>query len=80
MTGVRIGLILQALGAVVTALAISFTSGWKLTLVTLSFTPLLLLMGRMQGRKQGKIGQAKNKGSFTEQGGQAGAQKRDRER
>jgi hypothetical protein len=27
-------------------------------------------MGMMQGKKQGKVGQSKDKDSFTEQGGQ----------
>ena len=70
MTGVRIGIILQALSAVVTALAIAFPAGWKLSLVVLCFVPLMMFTGLLQGQKQGKAGQSKAKGSFTEQGGQ----------
>lgn len=54
----------------VTALAIAFAAGWKLTLIVLCFVPLIMFSGMMQGQKQGKAGQAKEKGSFTEQGGQ----------
>jgi ABC-type multidrug transport system fused ATPase/permease subunit len=54
---------LQAVSAIVTALAIAFSSGWKLTLVVLCFVPLLMLNGILYGRTQGKD-------SFTEQGGQ----------
>ena len=70
MTGVRIGIILQALSAIVTALAIVFPAGWKLSLVVLCFVPLLMFAGLLQGQKQGKAGQSKAKGSFSEQGGQ----------
>ena len=70
MTGVRIGIILQALGAVITALIMAFIAGWKLTLVILCFIPLMMFSGRLQGQKQGKAGQSKAKETFTEQGGQ----------
>ena len=70
MTGVRIGIILQALSAAVTALVIAFASGWKLTFVVLCFTPLILLLGKIQSQNQGKVGQAKDKDSFSELGGQ----------
>jgi ABC-type multidrug transport system fused ATPase/permease subunit len=61
---------LQALSAIVTALAIAFSSGWKLTLVVLCFVPLLMLNGILYGRTQGKARQSKDKDSFVEQGGQ----------
>jgi ABC-type bacteriocin/lantibiotic exporter with double-glycine peptidase domain len=70
MTGVRIGIMLQALSATITALAIAFSAGWKLTLVIICFIPLMLLTGIFQGRKQSNIAKAKNKSSLTEQGGQ----------
>ncbi len=70
MTGVRIGIILQALSAIVTALAIAFSSGWKLSFIVICFVPLMMFTGKLQGHKQGTAGQAKDKGSFTEQGGQ----------
>lgn len=63
-------MILQAISALVTALIISFLSGWKLTFVVSCFIPLLLLAGKLQGRKQSKAGQSNSKDSFVEQGGQ----------
>ena len=66
----RIGIVLQAVSAIVTALGIAFASGWKLTLVIICFIPLMMFSGVMQGRKQSDAGTTKDKGSFTEQGGQ----------
>ncbi|CAF0788245.1 unnamed protein product [Adineta ricciae] len=74
MTGVRIGIMVQALSAVIIALSIAFSSGWKLALVVLCFVPVMVLMGKLQGQKQGKAGQAKDKDSFAEKGGQYSAQ------
>ena len=68
----RIGIILQAVSAIVTALGIAFDSGWKLTLVIICFIPLMMFSGVIQGRKQGNAGTTKDKGSFTEQGGEVG--------
>ncbi len=70
MTGIRIGIILQAFSAVVTALAIAFPAGWKLSLVVLCFAPMMILAGKIQGQKQGSAGQSLAKGSYTEQAGQ----------
>jgi ABC-type multidrug transport system fused ATPase/permease subunit len=70
MTGIRIGIILQALSATITALAIAFSAGWKLTFIVICFVPLMIFSGVLQGQKQSTIAQAKNKGSFAEQGGQ----------
>jgi ABC-type bacteriocin/lantibiotic exporter with double-glycine peptidase domain len=70
LTGVRIGIILQALSAITTALIIAFSSSWKLTLVVCCFVPLMMFTGAIQGQKRGKAGQSKDKGSFPEQGGQ----------
>jgi thiosulfate reductase cytochrome b subunit len=75
MTAVRIGIILQALSALVTALVISFTAGWRLALVIICFIPLMLFSGKFRGQKQGKAGQAKEKDSFSEQGGQVATNK-----
>ncbi len=75
MTGMRIGIILQALSAAVTALIIAFSSGWQLALVIMCFIPLMLFSGKIQGQKQGKAGQAKDKDSFIEQGGQVATNK-----
>ena len=70
LTGVRIGTILQAAGAVLTALIISFASGWKLTLVALCFVPLLLLNGFFHGQKHAHSQSSNEEGSLAEQGGQ----------
>ncbi len=70
MTGVRIGIILQAISALVTALIIAFSAGWKLSLIVLCFVPLMMAMGKFQRKKQGSADKTKDKGSFTEQGGQ----------
>ena len=70
LTGVRIGLILQAFGTVVTALFISFLSSWKLTFVVLSFTPLIMLTGKVMSQKEKEAGQEKHKSSYIEQGGE----------
>lgn len=70
LTGVRIGIILQALSAMITALVIGFSSSWKLTLIVVCFVPLMMFTGVLQGQKQGKAGQSKEQGSFTEQGGE----------
>jgi FtsH-binding integral membrane protein len=59
----------SSLGAVILALIVSFMAGWKLTLVVLCFTPLLILSGYLQGRTQSKAGQSKTAKSFAEEGG-----------
>ena len=70
MTGVRLGIILEALSAIVTGLAIGFSASWKLTLVTLCFAPVISMAGKFRNQNEGKAGKSKEKGSFTEQGGQ----------
>ena len=70
MTGTRLSLMLQALSATITALAVAFTAGWKLTLVVLCFVPLMLLTGTLQGKKQYDVARSNDKGSLVEQGGQ----------
>ena len=72
MGGIRIGRIFQALSGVVAALIIGFSVGWKLTLVALCLAPIIVLSGRLRETKEGQAGQTKDKGSFTEQGGQVG--------
>lgn len=59
----------SSLGAVILALIVAFMAGWKLTLVVLCFTPLLILSGYLQGRTQSKAGQSKTAKSFAEEGG-----------
>jgi len=70
LTGVRIGIILQGISATITGLIIGFISSWKLTLVTLCFSPIMLLAGKFRGYKEGKGTRSKTKQSFIEQGGQ----------
>ena len=53
-----------------TAIIISFVSGWKLTLVTLCFVPILMLNGVFQGKKHAKAGQTSAKASLVEKAGQ----------
>ncbi|CAF4700599.1 unnamed protein product, partial [Rotaria sp. Silwood1] len=74
LTGIRIGIILQSVGAAFTGLIIAFIASWKMTLVVLCFSPVILLAGKVRGQRQGKTGQSKNKDSFIEQGGQHATQ------
>ncbi|CAF4062772.1 unnamed protein product [Rotaria sordida] len=74
MTGVRIGIILEALSATIACLAVVFSVGWKLAFVVICFVPPILFAGILQGRKQNNIVQSKDKSSFTEQGGQYATQ------
>ena len=68
-TGPTLAAILNAVGALVTALVISFTAGWKLTLVVLCFTPLMIFTGIIQGQQISKAGQKKSVTSDAEDGG-----------
>ncbi|CAF3335982.1 unnamed protein product [Rotaria sp. Silwood2] len=70
LTGVRIGIIVQAISASVAALIIAFTAGWKLAFIVLCFVPLLMFSGKIQGQKQDNAGKSGSKDSFSEQGGQ----------
>jgi ABC-type bacteriocin/lantibiotic exporter with double-glycine peptidase domain len=68
------GIILNALGAVVCALTIAFITGWKLSLVVLCFTPLMVFAGMLQGKRMSQQKKVKEKKSFgdlscAEQGG-----------
>ncbi len=71
-TGPTLGAILNAIGALVTALVISFLAGWKLTLVILCFAPLMVLTGVVQGQQMSKAaatGKAKTGTTDAEDGG-----------
>jgi ATP-binding cassette subfamily B (MDR/TAP) protein 1 len=69
-TGPTLGAILNAVGALVTALVISFQAGWKLTLVILCFSPLMILTGVVQGQQVSKAaGKKKAATSDAEEGG-----------
>jgi uncharacterized membrane protein len=70
MTGVRIGTVFQSIGAAATGLIIAFSVNWKLTLVILTFTPVIIIAGKFRSQMKEKKEQLKGKGSFVEQGGQ----------
>lgn len=72
LTGIRVGIVLQSISAVVLGLALGFTASWKITLVILSFSPLILLLGQTGSKKGIQDKKSKNKDSFIEQGGQVG--------
>ncbi|CAF0902236.1 unnamed protein product [Adineta steineri] len=74
-TGPTFGAILNAVGAVVTALIISFIAGWKLTLVILCFTPLMIFTGIIQGQQMSKASGNKSSASNdAEDGGKQATQ------
>ncbi|CAF3747797.1 unnamed protein product [Rotaria sordida] len=74
-TGPTFGVILSAVGALVTALAISFEAGWKLTLVILCFTPLMVFTGLIQGEQFSKAaGDKKDSSTAAEEGGKYATQ------
>ena len=73
MTGARVGLILQTTGTTITALIVAFTAGWKLTLVILCITPLIILSGKVQSLQHASDKRTNKKSvklSFVEQGSQ----------
>ncbi|XP_055876966.1 ATP-dependent translocase ABCB1-like isoform X1 [Biomphalaria glabrata] len=49
-TGSKIGQMLESISTITAALVIAFIYGWKLTLVVLSFMPLMIIGGIIQGR------------------------------
>ncbi|RUS83275.1 hypothetical protein EGW08_008955 [Elysia chlorotica] len=49
-TGAKVGQILESLSTIVCALVISFVYGWKLAFVVLSFMPLMVISGLIQGK------------------------------
>ena len=69
-TGPTLGAIFTAIGALIAALVISFSAGWKLTLVILCFAPLMVLTGVIQGQQVSKAaGKKKASTSDAEEGG-----------
>ncbi|CAF4772144.1 unnamed protein product, partial [Rotaria sp. Silwood2] len=73
LSGLRIGVIFNALGAIICTLTIVFISGWKLSLVLLLFTPLIVFSGIVQGQrlsntKRNSTGSTKET-SWIEKGG-----------
>ncbi|BFZ01115.1 hypothetical protein BsWGS_04154 [Bradybaena similaris] len=49
-TGSKIGQVLEAASTLATAITIAFVYGWKLAFVVLSFMPLMILAGLIQGQ------------------------------
>ena len=69
LTGPTLGAIFTAAGALITALVISFTAGWKLTLVILCFTPLMVFSGIIQDQQISKASKKASGTSDAEDGG-----------
>ena len=55
LTGPILSAIFTAAGALITALVISFTAGWKLTLAILCFTPLMVFSGTSDAEDGDKV-------------------------
>ncbi len=70
MTGIRIGIIFQSIGAAVVGLAIGFSVSWNLSLVVLCFAPVVFISTKLRAQKSGQTGQRKEKPLFAEEGGQ----------
>ncbi|CAF1189276.1 unnamed protein product [Adineta ricciae] len=74
LSGIRIGVILQAFGALLTAIVISFQAGWKLSCVMFCFAPLMAFSGLLQGQSQSKSGKTKSSSNWADQGSQCAAE------
>jgi len=75
LTGQTIGAILNAIGSLVFALVVSFVSGWKLTLVLLSFSPLMIFTEVVRGKQNAKkFGLQGSSSSDSEEGGKYATQ------
>ncbi|CAF1305591.1 unnamed protein product [Adineta ricciae] len=77
LTGQTFGAILNAIGALAFALVVSFTAGWKLTLVLLSLSPLMVFTGMVRENQSATKKAAAKKGSATtdsEEGGKYATQ------
>ena len=69
-SGPTFSTILNAVGAIITALVISFMASWKLSLVVLSFIPFMFLAGIIQGQQVSKATEnRKAASSHAEDGG-----------
>lgn len=67
VTGIRFGNVLQVIGGLIAALAVSFSASWELTLVLMFGFPLLFLAGYIQIRLLSGRAQ-ENKKSLEESG------------
>lgn len=64
------GIIFQSISTGIIGLIFGFIASWKLTLVVLSFTPLIFLSNELRGRKKTHDKKITTKKSFVELGGQ----------
>ncbi|CAF0919000.1 unnamed protein product [Rotaria sordida] len=73
LSGIRMGIIFNAVGAVICALTIAFQAGWKLTFIVLLFVPLMFFSGILQARRMSNTKKTKEKKSgnlsWEEKGG-----------
>ncbi|KAM7540114.1 hypothetical protein Aperf_G00000027533 [Anoplocephala perfoliata] len=68
VTGTQLGVFLEGMSLVVSALVIAFYYNWKLTLIAVAFVPALFLAGMLQARQMGGgVGQGKVGGSNVAQ-------------
>ena len=70
-TGIRIGVITQAMTTITGALVISFVYVWELTLAVMVFVPVMILTGKVQHRLQ--TGYSKQDKAGAEEGGKVSA-------
>jgi ABC-type bacteriocin/lantibiotic exporter with double-glycine peptidase domain len=70
LTGVRVGIIFQSISCTVTGLIIGFFASWKLTLVVLCFSPIMLLASKIRSPKVVQAEQSKDRDLYLQQGGQ----------
>lgn len=67
------GIIFNAVGAVICALSIAFAAGWKLSFIVLLFVPLIVFSGILQGKRMANANKPKEKKSanlsWSEKGG-----------
>ncbi|CAF2086942.1 unnamed protein product [Rotaria magnacalcarata] len=73
LSGVRMGVIFNAVGAIVCSLTIAFQAGWKLTFIVLLFVPLMVFSGILQGKRMTDTKKSNEKNnsklSWSEKGG-----------
>lgn len=55
----------NAVGAIICSLVIAFIASWKLTLVVLVFTPLMVFSGMLQGQRMNTAKKLNDKKNMT---------------
>jgi ABC-type multidrug transport system fused ATPase/permease subunit len=66
------GVIMNAVGAVICSLTIAFLAGWKLSFIILLFVPLIVFSGMLQGKRMAKANATKEKKSTAVTWGEKG--------